>query len=187
MLQLAAPAVGLYLVQLLLRVRGDEVAGRTELVHATPASPARWLVAHVLRGTAVAALLLAIFSLALALPAAGIDGSAGFGSLLAAGLGQLPAVLALGGLVTVAVGLLPGAAPALGWGLVGAAVVLGPTFGPGIGAPRWALDLSPFAHAAQAPAADVPLAAVAVLTAVGAAAAVVGLLAVRDRDQRLPV
>lgn len=187
MLQLAAPAVGLYVVQLLLRLRADEVGGRTELLHTTPVAPVRWLAAHAVRATVVAALLLVTFSLALAVAAAGVDGTAGAGALLRAGLAQLPAVLVLGGLVTMAVGLTPRLAPVLGWALVAASVLLGPTFGSAVGAPRWATDLSPFTHASQAPAVAVPPAAVAVLATIGLVAGCAGLVAVRRRDQRLPV
>ena len=36
-----------------------------------------------------------------------------------------------------------------------AAIVLGPLFGPTLGLPRWAQDLSPFTHIPKVPAAPV--------------------------------
>ena len=75
--------------------------------------------------------------------------------MAAAGLVQLPGILLLGGVVVVLVALLPRWAAPLSWALLVAALVLGPMFGPTLGLPQWAQDLSPFTNIPKAPATDV--------------------------------
>ena len=106
--------------------------------------------------------------------------------IAAAGLVQLPGILLLGGVVVVLVALLPRWAAPLSWALLVAALVLGPMFGPTLGLPQWAQDLSPFTHIPKAPATDVTAAPVVVLAGICLALAVAGVVAIRRRNLILP-
>jgi ABC-2 type transport system permease protein len=58
-------------------------------------------------------------------------------------------------------------------------------FGGLLNLPDWVLELSPFAHTAAMPLADLPFAPLAVLTAVAAVLAIAGSTASRRRDLEL--
>ena len=72
--------------------------------------------------------------------------------LLLAGVVPAPAVWVVVGATVVLFGFVPRAAVAA-WGLLGACVLLS-VLGPLLGLPDWVLDLSPFQHVPQLPAAD---------------------------------
>jgi ABC-2 type transport system permease protein len=59
-------------------------------------------------------------------------------------------------------------------------------FGPTLGLPQWAQDLSPFTHIPKAPATDVTAAPVVVLAGICLALAVAGVVAIRRRNLILP-
>ena len=67
-----------------------------------------------------------------------------FGRLFAASLAYVPAVWVVAGLAVAAVGILPRAAAAVAWAMVGYVVVV-TMFARGLNWPDWVGDLSPFA------------------------------------------
>ena len=91
-----------------------------------------------------------------------------------------PAVWVVVGATVVLFGLVPRAAVAA-WGLLGACVLLS-VLGPLLGLPDWVLDLSPFQHVPQLPAADFSAGPLLALSAVAAALTAVGMAAFRRRD-----
>lgn len=188
MVQMAALAAAACGVLTVLRGRSDEVAGRSEALHAATVGRLRWAAAHAAQAVAGAAAVLVAFGLGLALASGGSAGDrlGEVPPLVGAALAQLPAVLVVVGVAALAAGLLPRWAPAVGWSVLGASVLLGPTFGAGLDLPGWVSDLSPFGHAPRAPAAGVDAAPLLVLAAVAVALVVVGALAARRRDLRLP-
>jgi polyether ionophore transport system permease protein len=99
--------------------------------------------------------------------------------VLAAGLAQVPAAWVLAGVALALFGLAPRAAAA-GWGVLAACLALG-QLGPVAGLPRWAIDLSPFAHSPQLPGGTASLAPLW-LAAISAALAAAGLAGLRRRD-----
>ena len=70
---------------------------------------------------------------------------------------------------------------AAAWGVLGACVLL-VVLGPLLGLPDWVLDLSPFQHVPQLPAADFSAGPLLALRAVAAALTAVGMAAFRRRD-----
>jgi ABC-2 type transport system permease protein len=100
--------------------------------------------------------------------------------LLAAGLVPTPAVWVLVGIAVALFGLAPRAVAAA-WGALGACFLLS-LLGPLLGLPDWVLDVSPFAHVPELPAADFSAAPLLALSAVAAALVVLGLAAFRRRD-----
>jgi len=188
MIAMAGMAVAIYVVQVLLRMRVEEAEGSLEPVLATSVSRPRWVLSHILNACLGAVGLLLVFALGMALAAGRVlgDTSALIRDLTEASLAQLPGILVIGAVVVAAVGLLPRWAGPVSWAVVAASILLGPLFGPTLGLPQSALDLSPFTHIPKLPAAELAAAPVLTLVAIGAALAVAGLVSFRRRNLALP-
>jgi ABC-2 type transport system permease protein len=188
MMQVAGLAVAAYVVTLLLRLHHDEVQGTLEPVLGTAVSRLRWLSAYAVNALVGAASLVLLFAVAMAMTGGLVlgDAAALLGDLVGAALVQLPAIGVLGAAVLGLVALVPRWSVGLSWLLVVFAIFVGPMFGPSLGLPTWLLDLSPFTHVPNAPAAPVSLAPVLGLVAVGALLAVAGAGVVRRRNLVLP-
>jgi ABC-2 type transport system permease protein len=188
MIEMAGMAVAIYVVQILLRMRADEAGGTLESVLATGVSRSRWVLGHVLNAAAGAVVLLLTFAVSMGLTAGAVLGDTGtqVRGLTTAGLVQLPGIVVVGAAVIAAVGLVPRLAAALSWSLLLASLLLGPLFGPSLGLPQWAQELSPFTHVPKVPAADVTVAPLVALLAICLALASAGVAAIRRRDLVLP-
>ncbi|MFA1542885.1 ABC transporter permease [Actinomadura monticuli] len=188
MIEMAALGAAVYIVQVLLRMRAEEVGGTLESVLTTPVSRPRWVVSHVANACLGTTVLLLVFGTSMALTAGAVLGgtSAQLRDLVAGGLVQLPAVLLIGGVVVAAVGLLPRAAGAVSWTVLILATLLGPVFGPSLNLPDRMLDLSPFTHIPKVPLAGVTPVSAVVLLALSAALATTGIISTRRRDIALP-
>ena len=164
-----------------LRVEGEESAGRAGLVLAGGVSRRRLLGSGVAVTTGAAVLLLVAGGLGAGVAAAAVTGDAGqVGRLLAATLVLLPAVLVMIGLAAALVGL----APRLGlvsWVILGWAMLLA-LFGPLLRLPDWLVKLSPFGWVPAVPAEPVGVLPLTVLTLVAVALGAVALAGFRRRD-----
>ncbi|QTZ92795.1 ABC transporter permease [Streptomyces auratus] len=172
----------LYAVGAVLRLHGEETAGRAEPVLAGAVGRLRWTAGHLALAYGGSAVILAFGGLALGVS---YDLSAGdpggrTGPVLAAALAQAPAVWTLTGLAVLVFGLLPRATPAV-WALVGGCLTLG-WVGPSLDFPRWAMDLSPYSHLPKLPGADATAAPFLWLLALSAVFTAAGLVGVRRRD-----
>jgi ABC-2 type transport system permease protein len=164
-----------------LRLRGEESAGRLELLRAGGVDRRRVLGAGLAVACAAAVLLLLVAGLGGGLAAAAVSGRAGaVPDQLGTALVQLPAVLLLGALTAVLVAAVPRRA-GLAWVAVCWVALLG-MFGPLLQLPGWAARLSPFGWLPRVPAVDLDVAPLAVLLLVAAALGAVALLAFRRRD-----
>ncbi|MER7458652.1 anibiotic ABC transporter [Micromonospora sp. NPDC126480] len=183
MLGLFALTIGAYVVQALLRGRGDESDGVLEAVLATSVSRHRWL------GTQVAGAVLGAGALVLL---AGVTTGLGYGlaagdpvgralELGGAALLRLPALLVVAGVVTAAFGLLPRWSVALSWTALIGFLLLG-QLGAVLDLPQAALNLSPYTHVPSVPAVEVTVLPLVVLTGVGAVLLAAGLAGFRHRD-----
>lgn len=172
----------LYAVGAVLRLHGEETAGRAEPVLAGAVSRLRWTAGHLALAYGGSAVILAFGGLALGvsydLSAGGPGGRTG--PVLAAALAQVPAVWTLTGLAVLVFGLLPRATTAV-WALVGGCLTLG-WVGPSLDFPRWAMDLSPYGHLPKLPGADATAAPFLWLLALSAVFTAAGLVGVRRRD-----
>jgi ABC-2 type transport system permease protein len=168
-------------IQVAMRMRGEETSGRLEPLLATALSRVRWTGAYTAVAMGGSLLVLAANGLGAGIAAAivGHDASQ-LPRLLLAGVVPAPAVWVVVGATVLLFGLVPRAAVA-GWGVLGACVVLS-ILGPLLGLPDWVLDLSPFQHVPQLPAADFDAVPLLGLTAVAAALTAAGLGAFRRRD-----
>ncbi|WP_327245594.1 ABC transporter permease [Streptomyces sp. NBC_01320] len=165
----------LYIVASVLRLHGEETAGRAEPVLAGGVSRIGWAAGHLVIAFGGAALIMAVGGLGLA---------AGYGhelpAVLGASLAQLPAVWLLGGLTVLLYGALPKAAVA-SWGVVGICLALG-WIGPAVNMPQPVMNLSPFSHLPKLPGTEMQWPPALWLTAGAVVLVAAGLGALRRRD-----
>ncbi|MCX5141232.1 ABC transporter permease [Streptomyces sp. NBC_00338] len=176
MVSVLGTVAALYIVSSVLRLHGEESAGRAEPVLAGGVGRIGWAAGHLLIAFGGAALIMTVGGLGLA---------AGYGhelpAVLGASLVQLPAVWLLGGVTVLLYGALPKAAAA-GWGLVGLCLALG-WIGPALDLPQPVMDVSPFTHLPRLPgAAGMEWGPVVLLTAGAVVLVAGGLAALRRRD-----
>jgi ABC-2 type transport system permease protein len=170
-----------FVIASVLRMRGEEDAGRVELVLAAAVDRRRLFAAQLVVAGCGAALLVVASGLGTGLAAAVVRGEPSLvGRSLGAQLVHLPAVLVAGAAAAALVGLAPRLA-ALGWVVLGWAVVAG-LFGPLLQLPGWAGRLSPFGWDPAFPAEPVSAARLLGLCAVAVALAAVALAGFRRRD-----
>ena len=172
-----------FTVQGLLRARAEEAAGRLEAVLATATSRTAWLAGHVtvaVAGTVALFLLLGVTG-ALAFGATTGDWWLGVEGMLGGAIVQVPAALALGSLVLVALALLPRWAAAIGWAALAVGLVMG-QLGALLELPQPVLNLSPFTHVPAVPAEPLAVLPLAVLTVAAAVLGAVGFAGFARRD-----
>jgi ABC-2 type transport system permease protein len=170
-----------FAVASVLRLRGEETAGRMELLLATALERRRLLGAAAAVSAGAAALLLVAAGLADGVAAsAALDDAGRLGAQLAGALVQLPAVLVVAGVAVALVGAAPRFAP-LAWLVVVWALVAG-LFAPLLDLPDWAVRLSPLGWVPRVPAEDVDVVPLVGLLLVAAALVAFGLAAFRRRD-----
>ncbi|TIC87732.1 ABC antibiotics transporter [Nocardioides sp. GY 10113] len=187
-IQMAGMFVAIYLVQVLLRMRVDEVGGTLEPMLATGVTRARWVAGHLVNAVAGATALMVLFAVCMGLTAGQVLGSTAsqVADLIGAGLVQLPGALVVGAAVVAATSVAPSWSAPVSWTLMLAMIVAGPMFGPSLNLPDAVQDLSPFTHSPKAPAVPVTSGPLLTLTAIGIALVLAGLLALRRRDLALP-
>ncbi|MFR9724476.1 ABC transporter permease [Streptomyces sp. MS19] len=176
-----AIVASLYVVQAVLRLRGEEGAGRAEPVLATGLSRARWAGSHLAvaltGGTLVMLLAGAGFGLS---GAASADDWSLFGELTLASLAYAPALWVTAGAALVLYGWLPKASAAA-WA-VPAYAFFAVYLGELLSLPDVLGDLSPIGHVPQVPAAEWRWLPLTLLTAVAACLIAAGLAGLRRRD-----
>ncbi|MCV2393124.1 hypothetical protein OEB99_02270 [Actinotalea sp. M2MS4P-6] len=172
-----------YTVQVLLRMRAEETTGRLEPVLATAVHRRAWMGRHVTIAFVGTAAILALSGLAGGVVYGAMTGrwADGINGLVAAGLANAAAALALGGFVVAAFGLVPRWAGALAWSALTASLVVG-QLGALLELPQTVLNLSPFTHVPAIPAEAFSATPVLILLGVAAALTAVGMLAFRHRD-----
>ncbi|WP_199522515.1 ABC transporter permease [Geodermatophilus marinus] len=169
-------------VSAVLRARAEESAGRAEPVLAAAVSRPAWLGAQAAVALLGSALVLLLSGAATGAVRAVATGDAGeFGRLLAATAAYLPAVWVVAGVALALFGLLPRAAAAAAWTVVGYVAVM-TMFAESFDWPAWVDDASPLAWTPLVPVEDWRLAPLAVLTAIAAALLAAGLAGFRRRD-----
>ncbi len=177
-LSLVSAAFG---VQATLRLRGEEAAGRAEVVLASAVSRAKWVASHLAVAFGGSALALVAGGAGLGLLGAVTASDAGLSPrVLAASLAYVPAVWTITAIAVVLFGALP-RWTALAWLPLVVGVVVG-MFGTLLDLPRAVLDLSPFEHTPAVPAESWSAAPLVALLVLAAAIVAAGLAAFRRRD-----
>ena len=170
-----------FAVASVLRLRGEEGAGRTELMLGTALDRRHYLGAGVAVTAVAGSLLLVVAGLADGLATAAVLGDAGrIGPQLLAALVFVPAVLVVAGIAAALVGLAPRFTP-LAWLVVVWSLITG-LFGPLLHLPRWALRLSPLGWVPKVPVEDVDVLALTGLLVVAVALVAAALAGFRRRD-----
>lgn len=171
-----------FAIATLLRLRGEESAGRAEGLLASPMTRWRWASAHLTAALGGAVVLLVVAGVFGAFSTARATGDdAWWGKVAGAAAVQLPAIAVLAGLTLVAIAFVPRWAVGASWGLFTAFLLLG-EIGPLLELPTWVIDLSPFAHTPKVPGEVVSAAQLGGLVAVAVALVAIGLVGYRRRD-----
>ena len=170
-----------FAVQALLRLRSEEVGGQAEAVLATATGRAQWVASHLTCAVGGAAAVLLAAGAGAGIADALVGGTTGVGTLIGAGLVQLPAALAVAGFAVLAFGWLPRLVVALAWAGFGLSVVCG-VLGEIFGLPQSVRDLSPFSHVPAIPAVDPTAGPIIALVVVAVAFTAAGLVLFRRRD-----
>ncbi|MEV4109212.1 ABC transporter permease [Nonomuraea sp. NPDC049695] len=161
-----------------LRARGEEAAGRAELLLSTPVGRLRWALSHLAFAIVGPALLLGVLG-----AAAGLAYGGDVARVAGATLAYLPAVWTVVGIATLLFGMLPRLAAAASWTVLGLFLVVDllAEFKLATGS---LLDLSPYVHvpAMLLGSASSPVAPLLGLTAVAVTLGAVGLACLRRRD-----
>ncbi len=180
MLTCALVAAG-FAVQSVLRLRAEETALHAEYVLATPASRHRWIASHLIIAVGGSTAVLAAAGLGAGIPyAVQVSDPGQVLRLAGAALAYLPAVWLLVGIATALFGLVPRAV-AVTWVIVAGCFVIG-FLGGVLRLNRWIMNLSPFQHTPQLPAAGFTPTPLLVQLAVAAALTAIGIAAFRRRD-----
>jgi ABC-2 type transport system permease protein len=168
-------------IQMTLRLRSEESAGRAEPMLATPTSRTGWMGSHLAVALGGSAAVMAAGGLGTGVTYALVIGDAGqVPRLIGAALVQVPAVWVLVGIACALFGLIPRWSIAA-WAVLALALVVA-MFGALLDLPSAVMDLSPFQHTPQGPAHDPTALPLVVMLAVGAGLTAVGIAGFRRRD-----
>jgi ABC-2 type transport system permease protein len=175
--------VACYAIQTTARLRAEETSGRLEPLLATSTGRVRWALSHLAYPLLGSALLLVIAGAGAGFAHGGRSGDLGtqLGQLVGAGLIQVTAVWVVVGLTVLAFGFAPQATAYVGWIAVGVCILL-QELGPILKLSHWITDISPFSQVPRAPGVAVAAEPLLIMTALGAALLVLGLIGLRRRD-----
>ena len=175
-----ATIVAIYAVLAMQGLRAEETGGRGEPVLATAVSRWSWLGANVFVGAIGVTTIMAVAGAATGLGAASALGdNALIWDVTAAHLNHVPPILVVLGVAAMLFGLAPRAMGAA-WAVIAYGFFVG-TFGALMNLPDVVFDLSPFEHPARMPLEEFEFVPVAVLVAIAAGLAAIGLVAFRRR------
>jgi ABC-2 type transport system permease protein len=161
--------------------RHEEAELRLDTLLALPVSRGRWLGGRLVLAAVAAAVISLDAGLLAWLGAASQGVHISLPRMLEAGVNCLPVALLFLGLAALAYAAVPRASAGIAYGLV-AVAFLWQLVGSLIGAPRWLVDLTPFANVGLVPVQSFRTGAAAIMLAIAALAALAALWAFRRRD-----
>lgn len=164
--------------------RSEEADGRMDNVAMQPVSRTAWLGGRVAIAVVMLVLGGVVAGICSWIGVAAEGGGVPFATLLRAGINVVPAAICLLGIGILAMGAWPRKTAYVVYGYLGWSLLIELVGGFGSGS-RWLLDTSLFHQMAAAPAVDPNWTVNAVMLAIGAAAALVGLTSFRWRDLQL--
>lgn len=164
-------------------VRQEEAEGRLDNLLVRGVVRRRWLAVTAANAVLAATILLVVTSGALWAGVALADAPVTAGQLLEPMAGTLPVVVLFTGITVLAFGIAPRATVVAPVTLAVLSYLLD-TFGTLLGWPRLVVGISPFHHLARLPGQPMTVTAIAVISALGIAAAAAGIVAFTRRDLR---
>ena len=174
-------AVSLFAVSQVGAARHAEAEQQLETLFALPVGRAGWLGGRLMLAACAAAAISAVAGLLTWAGAAAAGVSVSLPRMLEAGANCLPVALLFLGVAALAYALVPRASGGIAYGLV-MVTFLWQLVGSLLSAPAWLADLTPFAHVGLVPAQPFHAASAAAMLAIGAAAALLAVVAFRRRD-----
>ncbi len=178
-----AIATAAYIIQLLVRMHTEETSGRLGLTLSTNQSRTNWIITNTafafMTGTAILIATGAVTGATYGMVTGGVAHNTV--KLTAAILVQLPAVLVLASVSTLLFSVLPKLFVPAAWSLL-AASLLDFQLGALLNLPQWLINISPFTHTPAAPAANLSVLPLVLLSTifVGTYAASIVLMSRRD-------
>ena len=161
--------------------RAEEAEGRLDNLLVRPVSRSSWLAGRVTLATAALLASGLLAGLCTWVGAASQDSGVSLASLLEAGINVVFPALAVLGIGVLAIGVWPRATSVVTYGVLAWSLLI-ELAGGFFSSNHWLLDTSVFHHTTAAPAVSPDWTSAAVLTAVGAAAALLGGGAFARRD-----
>ncbi len=161
--------------------RQQEAEELLETLLAQPVSRRRWLGGRLLLAVAAAAVISLATGLLTWAGAAAQGVGVSLPRMLEAGANCLPVALLFLGVAALAYAIVPRASGGIAYGLVSVAFLWYLT-GALFGAPKWLVDLTPFAHVGLVPAQPFRAGAAAVMLAIGAVSALAAIGVFERRD-----
>lgn len=182
MLSITVVMVLAYTVQALGKLRSEEASGHLENLLATRLSRIKWLGMHGLVVVFGGAFMLVCSGVVLAATANSVSElRLNVGDYTLAALSYLPLLLLFVGLYTTLFGILPRAAGIIVWALFGYVAFMS-WIGPMLKLDEWVLKLSPMAHIAVAPANEVEILPLIVMSVGAVVLVAIGLIGWRTRN-----
>jgi len=179
--------LGVYILQVTLRMRREEADGQAEALLATALSRCRWMASYIFNALLGVTLLLFIISLSAGLVAGLVLGDTAhwLGEITAATVVYLPALMVLAGVVVAVFAFLPQKTAMIGWSVFAISVICGPIIGDMLDLPEAVLNLSPFTHIPQMPAESFNAAPLLIMLGVALGLFILGLIFFRRRNLSL--
>lgn len=167
-------------VQMMLKVRSEEMADRTEPVMAAAVARPRYYASNVLLALGAPTVYLLVAGLLVAVLASGADIGVTFADVFVQALATIPAVWTVVAVSAAIVGARPHASHAAWIGVIAsfALTLLGPTFG----LDEWVLGISPFRHVPHITATSLDLTGLTWITLVTTGFLLMGFAGFRRRD-----
>jgi ABC-2 type transport system permease protein len=177
---LALIATG-FTISSVLRLRSEELAGRTDALLATPVTRRRLALGHLAVAVVGTVVIMVVAGLSIGLGFALVSGDASqIARMLAAAVVMVPAMLLVAGVCFALYALTPRGSLAI-WGFYAWVMVAG-MLATVLRLPDWTLDLSPFQHVPALPAASMSWLPVVALLCVAAGLVGIGLASLDRRD-----
>ena len=167
-------------VQVMLRVRSEEMEDRVEPIMATATARPRYYAANVALALLLPVLYMGIAGLVIAVLASGADLGVEFGEVWFQAFMMVPAIWTIVAVAILVVGARPKVAVAAWAGVVATFVIT--LLGPSFKFPDWALGISPLWHAPHVIGADTDWTGLGWVTLFTLGFALVGFAGFRRRD-----
>ncbi len=174
-------ATSLFAVSQVAAARHEEADERLETLLALPIARTRWLGGRLSVAGAATAVISLLAGLLAWAGAVSQGVSLSLPKMIEAGANCLPVAILFLGIAALAYALVPRATSGIAYGVV-AVAFLWQLFGSLLGAPRWLVDATPFAHVGFVPAQAFRGGAAAVMIAIGVLAVLVATAFFRRRD-----